>query len=231
MLRKRMIRLALWCFISVLAYAGVYAQQKGTREITIASKSHLSVHIKPGPEFSFNVLFFIKRPATIACWLETTNGLFVDTVFVSQNAKKGEWYGHPEGQPGALPVWSYKAANKKNDAISGATLKPGEGFATNADSVIPVGSYVVKFEVNKPYDYNDAFPINLPKNDLRYSGYNGQPSLIYEGTITIGKESNSSVLKLTGTGSPNGQDGEIHDLTGITTALKIIDSVEVRYGQ
>jgi hypothetical protein len=232
-LRKKKIMLGLVMFFIMSALnTSMHSKQNTSQLITISTKNHLSIYIKPGPNYDFMIhLLFLsfKRPATIACWLETTKGEYVDTIFVSHNAAKGEWYAHPEGQPGALPVWSFIAAGKKNDAVSGATFKFGEKFITNDSSNIPAGSYIVKFEANIPYDYNEAFPINLPKNDPRFSGYNGQPSLIYEGIIEIGKGSASTFLKLIGAGSTNGKDGEIHDLYGIISALKIIDSVEVHY--
>lgn len=216
--------IALFFVCHVNAYSG----QKNSREITISSKYHLSIHIMPGSNFTYNILF-MKRPATLVCWLETTNGVFVDTLFVSENAKTGNWYGHPQGQPSALPVWEHKAAGKKSDAVSGATLSAGGNFVTNVGSIIAPGIYAVKFEVNNPHDYNKTWGLNSPTRDPDYSSDNGQPSLVYQGLIEIGKISNSTVLELIGQGSADGKDGEIHKLFGITTAFHIIDRVEVRY--
>lgn len=203
----------------------VYSQQKSG--IVIQSISNISININPGSEYYYSVLLFFNRPPTIACWLESVDGEYVETIFVTHNAKTGEWYGHPQGQPGALPVWTNKVSDKKIDAISGSSLGKGKKFIANAGKPLASGSYIIKFEINKPYDYNKIFRKNLPKNDPKYSGDNGQPSLIYEGKLEIGKNSNTSFLKPVGTGSPNGQDGQIHDLTGLSSALKIIDSVEV----
>jgi hypothetical protein len=88
---------------------------------------------------------------------------------------------------------------------------------------------MVKFEVNKSFDYNDSFPAKLDKRDPRYSGDNGQPSVIYDGRLKIGGGPATVELQAVGTGAANGQDGKIHDLKGITTALRIIDKIEVSY--
>ena len=230
--KKKVIHgIIIFIVISVL-FATAGPQQDNSQLITISTYAHLSIYIKPGPSFNFilhSLFFSLKRPATIACWLETANGKYVETIFASHNAMKGEWYGHPDGQPGALPVWSHKIADKKTDAITGATPRVGDNFVTNDKSVIPAGNYLVKFEVNNPYDYNDAFPKNLPKNDPHFSGDNGQPSLVYEGQLEIGKHSCSTSLKLIGAGAQNGQDGDIHGLSGITSALKIIEGIDARY--
>ena len=228
-LQNKMLAVSgLFAFLILIAAGGFSAQNSG-QDIVIQSKSTLKVVIQPGPHFNSTVLLFIKRPATLACWLENEKGEYVDTLFVTHNAKTSEWFSANDGRPGALPVWTAQSASKKADAVSGATLKEGESFDAKDNSELPAGTYIVKFEVNISYDYNETFKENLKKDDPLFNNPNGQPSLVYEGRIQIGGNSNTAQLKLIGAGAPNGQDGSIHNLNGITTAVKIVDSVEVIY--
>ena len=67
------------------------------------------------------------------------------------------------------------------------------------------------------------------QNNSHFSGPNGQPSLVYAGTILVSGGPASTKLEVKGTGSLRGTDGDVHSLDGITTALGIVESVIVSY--
>ena len=218
--------IALCCFLAA-------CQAQTPQRTSLLSGPRFAIGVKPGPAYDLviNILFVqMKRPPVMACWLETVDGKYVDTIFVSQNVAKHTWYSAPaEGCPEALPIWSHAAAQRNVDAVSGATPKGGSAIAEKTGTGIPAGTYTVKFEVNKSSDFNKAFPDKLAPGDSRFSGPNGQPSLLYAGTIQVGAGPASTKLEVKGTGSLRGTDGDVQSLDGITTALGIVDSVIVSY--
>jgi hypothetical protein len=162
-------------------------------------------------------------------------------------------------RPSALPVWRRKhreggvhppstctdcharrrAEDKSTDgigsldAITGAT--PPSGFTR--DWPIPEGLkpgvYVLKAEINQSRDFTDVYRANLPESDPNYSGGkagSGQPSLVWQGTIDLGGGAALSTLKPLGHGHPAGANGEVStDLSTLTTALDIVESIKVSY--
>ena len=218
--------IALCCFLAA-------CQAQAPQRTSLISGPRFAIDVKPGPEYDLviNILSIqTKRPPVMACWLETVDGKYFDTIFVSRNVAKHTWYSAPaEGRPEALPIWTHAAAQRNVDAVSGATPMAGSEIAGKAGTGIPAGTYTVKFEVNKSSDFNKSFPDKLPPGDSRFSGPNGQPSLLYTGTIRVGGGPASTMLEAKGTGSLRGTDGDVHSLDGMTTALGIVDSVMVSY--
>jgi len=119
------------------------------------------------------------------------------------------------------------------DAITGAT--PPSGFTR--EWVLPAGLkpgvYVVKAEINQSRDFTSVFRSDLPESDPNASGGkmgSGQPSVVWQGTITLGAGPTLAVLKPAGHGHPAGADGEVTpDLSALTTALDIVESIRVSY--
>ncbi|HTP57654.1 MAG TPA: hypothetical protein VMM82_01985, partial [Spirochaetia bacterium] len=88
---------------------------------------------------------------------------------------------------------------------------------------LPAGTYVVKLEINASFDYNARYPRSS-------SGVNGQPSLVYAGTLETGKGESAVDLEPVGTGSIDGSDGSIRPgMEGITTALQMLQSAHILY--
>jgi len=136
----------------------------------------------------------------------------------------------------ALPIWAYKrnvidttfgienyyppaetqaAYPDEIDAVSGAT--PNQSIQTKTWQLagLPHGDYNCWIEVNRSYDFNQYH---------EYSFYRGQPSLVWNTTISVKDSADSTmVLDYLGYGSTDGSDGEINppDLT-ITTAANLL---------
>jgi len=168
-----------------------------------------------------------------AAWIETADGVYVDTLVVTGSAAKGKWKGNPKGgRPEALPVWSHAASEKNVDAITSATVDADGGLGASGAGLVPGNEYVVRFEVNHSFDYNDSWTKKAKEGRPTYSGVNGQPSLVYEARFTAGSAAMGKVATISlvpvGHGTVDGRDGTIvRDLAGFTTALAIIKEVSV----
>lgn len=189
-------------------------------------------------EYKYGLLKLNLTPQ-IAIWLEDSKNNYIDTIFVTAKTAKSGW-GNVR-RPSALPIWSHQRGvryadglftpDKKNplpDAITGATAKNSFVKVWNIPSNIPNGEYLIKVEVNNSFDYNDKYRDKLSEKNPDYNDVSGQPSLLWEGIIVVGKSSEINLVK-TGHGHPSGKNGNIDkDLSGFTTALNIINAIQVK---
>jgi hypothetical protein len=89
---------------------------------------------------------------------------------------------------------------------------------------LPSGTYIVKLEVNRSYDYNDTYT-------RANSGVTGQPSLVYKCALDVGHGPRKGTFEPIGTGAVDGSDGAIRPgLGGVTTALRILAAAEISSG-
>ncbi|MGA2545580.1 MAG: DUF2271 domain-containing protein [Rectinemataceae bacterium] len=191
--------------------------------------SRFSLHLVPGPAYKF-VSWANVFPVTIypqvACWIETPQGGYIDTIYVTAKGSRKNWVFAPRGgRPEALPVWFHLQEGKTAaaDAVTGATPAGTTMRESALAAALPKGSYVVKLEINRSYDYNERYT-------RANSGVTGQPSLIYECPIAIGEGTAKAVFKPIGTGAVDGSDGTVRlGLEGITTALQLLDGADISY--
>lgn len=192
--------------------------------------------------FSFR-LSLSEKGCQFAIWVEDDRGSFVDTVYVTRKvAKKG--MGNRKGdlddllggpRLSALPVWAHRRGvdygggnfyptkdKPLPDAVTSATPKAGEfAWTWRPEETLRPGQYVYYVEVNKSSDKNDYHD---------YSWYRGQPSVVWRGSLEVEDETSSSQARVIGHGHVAGADGKIDlDLSTITTALSLIESVEAVY--
>jgi hypothetical protein len=166
---------------------------------------------------------YTVRPQ-VAVWLESPEGRYIDTIYVTDVVVTGKFNAAPKkGRPEALPLWSH--LDKVGiDAVSSPTVTNsaivhGNGLAAG----LPPGSYVVKLETNRSYDWNATYT-------RRNSGVNGQPSLVYRAELAIGGDRTEARFQPFGTGSVDGSDGKISPgLVGIDTALALFSSMNIVY--
>jgi hypothetical protein len=142
------------------------------------------LELSPGSSYRTTtewLIFSIPVYPQAAVWLETKDGQYLQTIYVTKKGESGKWVAAPPGK------------------------------------------YIVKLETNRSYDYNEVFTEEV-------SGVGGQPSIIYQAEITVGRGRDSAVFSPVGTGSPDGSDGIIHpDFTGIDTALELFSSMKISY--
>ncbi len=185
------------------------------------------IELEPGPHYSKDMKVMWYRYTVwpqLAVWLETPDGTFIDTIYVTELAVTRKFRAAPkDGRPEALPVWSH-LPSEGVDAVSspttvGATVKYGNDLAAR----LPAGDYIVKLETNRSYDWNASF---TKKN----AGVNGQPSVVYKTKLTIGAGADEAVFMPYGTGSVDGSSGDVQEnLDGIDTALELFGSMKVAY--
>jgi hypothetical protein len=183
----------------------------------------VTAELAPGEKYS-TVKWFgimpVKLVPQMALWIENTEGGFRETIYSTRRNSENDWRGAEE-RAEALPVYNERRGNL--DALGGASPKGKALISLEGEVAIPPGKYVFYGEVNKSFDYNDAFPEET-------SGVNGQPSLVYRGEIdfTGDREIYRVVLSPVGTGSVDGSHGEITSGTaGLTTGLSILQSMEL----
>jgi hypothetical protein len=188
-------------------------------------------------------LLLSKGKCQFAIWVTDSKGAFLDTVYVTRYVAKkglGNRGGKLDGKLGgsrlsSLPVWAcgrgfdYGGGNfypSKDrplpDAITSATPKKGEFVWTwRPQRRLEPGKYFYYVEVNKSFDKNEHH---------KYSWYRGQPSVVWQGVLQVGQEVSQGSAVIVGHGHVAGADGEIHpDVSTLTTALHLIESVEVVY--
>jgi hypothetical protein len=215
--------------VVLLAFASCASGEKSV-EATSQHGERLVLSLAPGSAYRQTIRWLIF-PVTIypqlACWLETPDGGYVGTVYVTAKAAKKSWVSAPPGgRPEALPVWSAIRGSEPpvTDAISGPTPSGATMRDSSLAGSLRPGTYIAKLEVNRSYDYNDRYTRDS-------SGVDGQPSLIYECELEIGAAPSKAVFKPIGTGSLDGSAGRIRaGLEGLTTALQLLEGAELSFG-
>lgn len=193
-------------------------------------------------EITFNIVL-AKKSCQMAIWLINEKGVFIDTVYVTRKTAQkglGNRGGELDDRLGGsrlstLPVWAYQRGvdyGEGNfyppkdkaliDAITSATPKAGEFvWVWRPTKPLEPGKYFYNIEVNKSFDDNEHH---------NYSWYRGQPSVIWQGGLVIGKQISESEAKIIGHGNTAGTDGKLRsDLSSLTTAIHLIKKAKATY--
>lgn len=189
----------------------------------------------------------------VVVWLEDMEGNYIQSLFVPQSVatsvfRFGEVHGR-EWEPGVrrwpqtVPYWAHKRNIKAPDglympdpespvpdAYSGAT--PVTGFQLSARSDNPITSQVrVLLEVNQNWDWNEYWTNDKFPGDEYYLR-SCQPAVVYEAVLDPAFPDRVVNMKPIGHSHHSGATGELFpDLSTITTALHIADSITVRLGK
>lgn len=204
---------------------------------SISAKAKLSIEVAPGQNYSHKYMVLNLTPQ-MAFWIEDTSGNFLSTMYVTKFS--ASTFGKTDvKRPAALPVWRHKGmwqktqkseTSKEIDAVSGATPKTSFEKIWNIPDTLKPGQYNIFAEINCSFDYNDVYKKDLPKSDPNYNDANGQPSVIYKGSIVTGNTPSNTSLAIVGHGSVSGEKGEIiSDMTAVTTAKEIVKSIKVTF--
>lgn len=178
----------------------------------------------------FNTIY--GEQPQLAIWLENEKTNEIKTIYVTSRAGKDDWSGKIMCQV-ALPFWESRSGalelNKilrktEFDAVSSATPNSEELHVEALLDSASVWKYFI--EVNLSGDYNEMF--NLYPNNTMDSEGNGQPSLIYGGSIAALNGEYSEPTLLGRTGQIAAISSIITDVNGITTAKDIIKKVKLK---
>jgi len=185
-----------------------------------------------------------------AIWLEDMEGKYIQTLYVAKSVATGifqyarqennKWITAEKRAPQTLPYWAHKRGVKAADglympdsgtavpdAYTGATPETGFVMSSRADGPLPE-KYKVMLEINQNWDWNEFWTNDKYPDDENYK-WSCQPALVYEAVIDTRSMQESYKMKPVGHSHYSGKTGELFtDLSTLTTALQIADSVVVR---
>lgn len=238
----RFIWLLPGLFFSFL-FQDIFAQQDQTEIIrtNLEGKGQkIVLTVKSGREHNHPMM---------AAWMEDLNGNFIQTIYVNESVAKGhfkyaeksdgKWNEGDAVRPASLPVWAHSrgipsgdghymptAQMPVPDAYTSATPPGDFTIYSRADEELP-DKVNVFFEINQSWDWNEYWTNSKYPDDEDYKT-SSQPSVVYEATIDLNNPGKTYDLKPVGHGHYSGKDGKINpDLSTLTTALQIVDRVEV----
>jgi hypothetical protein len=186
----------------------------------------------------------------MAIWLEDADGNYIQTLYVARSVATGvfmygkqegnRWVPGPKRAPQTLPYWAHKRGveasdglympepdNPVADAYTGATPVTGFSLVSRADNQLP-DKFTVCLEINQNWDWNEYWTNDKFPNDPYYK-MSCQPAVVYKASSADISSGGRVRMKAVGHSHPSGKTGELFpDLTTLTTALTIADSVVVR---
>ncbi|BCE02997.1 DUF4405 domain-containing protein [Marinicellulosiphila megalodicopiae] len=184
-----------------------------------------------GPSYSHDMVMLL--------WVEDIQGRYLETIYSTRRFAKGLMT-DPDNRSEniyrqeSVPHWIGKrqqalkldnlipdSENELPDAISGAT--PRSHFLIKTKLSDPtLRKFILKFEANQSYDWNEYYSKDRFLDDAVYSGTGqvGQPSIIYQVEIDLDHPKEVYFLMPAGHGHHSGQNAEIDsDMSNVTTAL------------
>ena len=215
-------------------------------------QTHISSNINgKGPE----IIIILKKGESFyyplfAVWLEDVEGNYLQTLYVSKSVATGvfrfakqegrKWIAAEKRAPQTLPYWAHKRGVKAADglympdsvtsvpdAYTGATPITGFILTSKADDVLS-GRFRVLLEINQNWDWNEYWTNDKYPGDDNYK-MSCQPALVYEADIDNESGNEFYQMKPIGHSHYSGKTGELfEDLSTLTTALQIVDSIIVR---
>ncbi len=201
----------------------------------------LVLTVKKGDAFNYPLM---------AVWTEEKDSAYLQTLYVPESiatsifrhgqADKGKWMPGEIRRPAALPYWGHSRGVKANDGLYIPSAdKPMPDAVTGAtpttDFVLKTGLdlqnkevFTVYFEINQSWDWNEYWTNNkYPENDAYKSS--SQPAIVYAAHIDMSNLKEVYKLSPLGHSHPTGENGSLfRDLSTLTSALRIVESAEVR---
>lgn len=199
------------------------------------------VDFEPGEAFYYPLF---------AIWLEDIQGNYIQTLYVSEAVATGffkyarkvnnRWEPGYKRAPQTLPYWAHKRGVPASDglyipdpgsavpdAYSGPTPITGFVLTSRADTLLP-DRFKVMLEINQNWDWNEYWTNDKFPEDENYK-MSCQPALVYEAVINNNEVKSNYLMTLAGHSHYSGKTGELFtDLSTLTTALHIADSIQVR---
>jgi len=188
---------------------------------------------------------------TFAIWLETMEGEFIQTLFVTKALASGFFnYGEISDnewdrkagiatRPAALPYWLHKKGeinssgqilptpeNPIADVYSGAT--PPESFVlkVKSEKMLPQ-KFRVLVEINQSWDWNEYWTNSRYPDNAEYKT-SCQPAVVYAVTVELNSSIKEFFLNPIGHSHYAGENGNLFtDLSTLTSALQIMKSMKV----
>lgn len=246
----------LFAFLAVFCLLPLFCKEEKQLIITNKDKNGIGiqVQIEIGEHWIHAMkllgIFKIHNRPQIAVWIEDDKGAFVQNLYVTQKTAEQGWL-HGPGDPSkknkiqryeALPYWMHKQNHnfdqgslmptKNNplpELITSATPKKSVTIQSICDKQLR--KFKILLEVNHSTDFNEYYSKNKTVGQIGFSGGawgSGQPSIVYEADIDLNNQQREYVMKVIGSGCPDGSNGDLsNDLHSITTALSILKEARV----
>lgn len=173
-------------------------------------------------------------PPQIAIWIEHSTEPIIRTVIVTHRTGAGDWEGKVECAV-SLPYW-VSFYNRETGTTGAPTyFYPAPDAVTcatpeqklSARITVPTDStWRYYIEVNVSGDFNTGFPAFMESGESDRYG-NGQPSLVYGGTIQAVNGATSTPKILGRTGQHEAIGKLIEDIEGITTARALLKNTKI----
>lgn len=208
----------------------------------------IAVDVKAGAHYSGPGAVVLGVTTTaipqMAIWLEDIDGNYLDTLYITKKASNSSYIqslfaSEDVRRPEALPHWAFSRGIQSEDGLM--VPSSAQPIADSVTGATPVASFdlqsvvnqkyqqvVVKLEINRSFDYNDAYHKNAFPKDEVYSGSgnSAQPSLIYAASINLNKSERYYFMSLKGRGHHSGKDGQLYtDIDGVTTAKEMLNRI------
>jgi hypothetical protein len=179
------------------------------------------------------------------------DGHFIQTLFISRavgtsvydhgDPSSGKWEPGEIRRPASLPYWAHRRGirapdgyfvpsreNPVADAYTGATPPGDFGIHVRFDED-PPPRFRLYFEINQTWDWNEYWTNNKYPDDQEYKT-SCQPALVYMCEVDLGNPLPEYTMEAIGHSHYSGKTGELYtDLSTITTALEIIQSLTVKF--
>ncbi len=186
----------------------------------------------------------------MAFWIEDTKGNYIQTLYVAKSiakgyfrhgdASSGRWEPGPVRRPAALPYWGHKRGVKADDgyyiptvdnpmpdAVTGATPKNNFRIISKIKKDIPE-KFNILMEINQSWNWNHYWHNDKYPDDEHYKT-SSQPAVVYMATIDVNNTEKEYNMRPIGHSHWSGKSGNLfEDLSTLTTALEIADSVKIK---
>lgn len=208
------------------------------------SADNLTISVKKGSFFKNTFksgLIPVKSFPQIAIWIEEQDETFIRSLFVTKKTAENSYKKNLDGsRKSSLPIWMHKRDIKNSsggywptkdaplpDAISGATPKTdfSKNFNISNDEI--KRGVILRVEVNNANDFNDSYHENVHEgSEFNNNNVNGQPSLVYQISLSEKLYGGEFELHLEGSGSASGNSGYVNwEAPEVTTAKEIIKRI------
>jgi uncharacterized protein YsxB (DUF464 family) len=216
-------------FIFILFLSiNLISQTTVTTQSALQNAINIEISVNKGENWGQATALGVYTPQ-MAFWVESLDNIFIQNIYVTKAFGKQNMPNKPKNfeatyTRNSLPFWLKKNYTKFRTYPTSATPLPD-----SISQATPLGSFVIKSKVTKNikkgyiyFEVNNMSDLNETYRDVV-----GQPSLIYRAKINF-KKSGTYPLELYAMSDSVREGLYKTNISGITTAVKIIDSITVK---
>lgn len=216
-------------FIFILFLSiNLISQTTVTTQSTLKNAIDIEIRVDKGANWGQTTDIGVVTPQ-MAFWVESLDNIFIQNIYITKSFGKQSMPQIPKNFESiyartSLPFWL-----KKNYTKFRTYPTPSTPLPDSVSQATPLGSFTIKSKVTKDikngYIYFEVN--NMSDLNETYTDSVGQPSLIYRAKINF-KKSGIYPLELYAMSDSVREGLYKTNISGITTANKIIESVTVK---